>query len=1495
MGDVYLIRLDDKGSPRIDGSYIKLPPPFQPYTLRFELEGTSTLCSGTSNVFKTNAPLSKQDKFVRSQYRSIDLNPDWNRSIQVDVPIHRAGAFSWFIEQQHEGESEPTRTQEYFFDVEPALQVHGKKLPLSGLCLSSVVSKWMGPVQQWEPRLRYLSGTKKYNMLHFTPLQQRGQSNSSYSLYDQNLLADDLFEGSESLDAQQRLDLLAKHVRQMEDEHGLLGLTDVVWNHTANNSLWLQDHPEAGYNLENSPHLCAAYALDTALLEFGNKLQEYSIPNDLTSTADLDKVMAGIKEHVLSAIKLWEFYVIDTKSIEGLKYGQSQIDLGDVSASSSLKQKADKALELGCVPDHEYLNDRFAKKVDLQLFSAFVSALSSEADFQNEAKRLLDEINLRFYQEHDADQKTLLEQLYNRIKYVRIDAHGPKSGPISSSSPLIETYFVRLPENERTAKQSKGSLALACNGWMWAADPLNDFAARTSKAYLKREVIVWSDCVKLRYGKQPSDNPWLWQHMEKYTVDMARVFQGVRIDNCHSTPIPVASYLLDKAREVRPDLYIVAELFTGSETMDVIFMQKLGLSALIREAMQCNSTGELSRLVHIHGGRPVGSINATDVPQLDERGEKVVLVQSSPLGALFMDCTHDNETPNQKRCAEDTLPNAALVAFSGSSVGSVMGYDEVYPHILDIVAEDRHYSAEPNGICDVRGQLNTIHTDLGSNGYSEMHVHHEGEYITVHRVNPKTLEGVFLIAHTAFSKHDGRGSFNDVVLGGTKAEHLLTKLLVVESIQDRSTKEELLGLKSSVKDIDPPRIESTGEGCKIVVPEYFPPGAISIIKTSVPSMFGASKEDDLDEYVRSGADEAVSNCNLIDLNVLLYRCAAEEQDTVGDGAYEIPKYGSLVYCGLQGWMAPVKEVISKNDLGHALANHLRDGTWPLDYLLARQKKYTDLGGFDGLAPVTKWLESRFGAFKEKVPSFLRPRYFCIALHTLYTAARRRAISLLSDTVRKGTRFSQSLALVSLQMQGIVKSASLDPSQSKASLAAGLPHFAVSWARCWGRDIFISLRGLLLATGRHDEAREHILAFATTIKHGMIPNLLDSIRTPRYNSRDSVWFYMQAIQDYVTMVPDGQSILSERVKRRFTPYDDTYFEWDAPEAYKHESTVLEVMQEIMQRHATGLHFREANAGPNLDMQMSDKGFDIHVEVDWTTGIIHGGSQYNCGTWMDKMGESERAGSKGKPGTPRDGAAVEITGLLYSAIRFLITLNEKNLFPHTGVKTADNKEVSYKQWASLLKDNFERCYYVPESPEQDNKYDVDPKVINRRGIYKDLYKSGKPFEDYQLRANVPMAMTVAPDLFDPAHAVSHLNVADAHIRGPLGIATLDPSDWDYRPYYNNSEDSTDEHTSKGRNYHQGPEWVFPMGYFLRAYLHFQIAAQAMSPEQAVRQVHQRLAEHKLEIDRTPWAGLAELTNKDGQLCNDSSPTQAWSASTLLDVLDDIRALSLKHKTA
>lgn len=121
---------------------------------------------------------------------------------------------------------------------------------------------------------------------------------------------------------------------------------------------------------------------------------------------------------------------------------------------------------------------------------------------------------------------------------------------------------------------------------------------------------------------------------------------------------------------------------------------------------------------------------------------------------------------------------------------------------------------------------------------------------------------------------------------------------------------------------------------------------------------------------------------------------------------------------------------------------------------------------------------------------------------------------------------------------------------------------------------------------------------------------------------------------------------------------------------------------------------------------------------------------------------------------------------------------------------------------------------QDPEDDANYGVDSKLVSRRGIYKDVYGSGVGHEwaDYQFRCNFPIAMAVAPEMFDKRHALGALRLADQVLLSPLGMKTLDPKDFQYRPTYDNSNDSSDPAIAKGLNYHNVSEFENEVGRML-----------------------------------------------------------------------------------
>ncbi len=774
------------------------------------------------------------------------------------------------------------------FQISPKAELTGKLLPLESIRLLSVVSKWISPLTNWDMYMEKFNELG-YNMVHLTPLQKRGLSNSPYSIHDHLALSNDLQCAS--------FELLKHKIEDIKARHGMLSMIDIVWNHISCDSPYLSKHQDIGYNLENSPHLQNAFDLDEGIMEFSRNITSvYGLDPNVSDENALSTMMKVFLETLIPKLTLWEYFAVDvgmhvhqleelirTKPCVIYKRPRSKID-----------PKSDYNQILRALKN-DGKHQRYSNHIDMEMVEqVYHYQLKDICEAPNEIERsirisrllsafrsVLDSINYSLYRNYDEKIAVIIRNIASRVRYERLDPSGPRLGPISSSAPLVATYFTRI-------ETDGGTVAFANNGWIWNADPLINFAESSSDSYFLREVIIWGDCVKLRYGEDPRDSPWLWDYMTKYTQQMASIFHAFRIDNCHSAPINVAEYLLGKAREIQPELYVCAELFTGSSERDMQFITALGLNSLIREAMAAWSLEDLGRHTVEYGGQPLGSLSSS--PEYLISSDRVDYLAASRPHALFADCTHDNETPSQRRTAIDALPNAAVVAFSLCGSGSVLGYDQLVPKHINIVKDERKFNPTQllNGLGPVKSILNQLHAELYEGGYTEIYGNVTQNLITIIRENPKSRQSYFLLSSHAFSK-DSPTSNSIIEFEGYKVSVILSAYLRLTD-QFYENDKEFKGLPACLKLTENVLMDEIGwietfvreDGVlqtKLHL-EHFMPGSIIILHRTLDSP-SSMIEQTLDEAtITKEVKEAASSLSLSDLNILLYRCDEEERDSI---------------------------------------------------------------------------------------------------------------------------------------------------------------------------------------------------------------------------------------------------------------------------------------------------------------------------------------------------------------------------------------------------------------------------------------------------------------------------------------------------------------------------------------------------------------------------------------------------------------------------------------
>src|SRR5438874_10252462 len=163
-----------------------------------------------------------------------------------------------------------------------------------------------------------------------------------------------------------------------------------------------------------------------------------------------------------------------------------------------------------------------------------------------------------------------------------------------------------------------------------------------------------------------------------------------------------------------------------------------------------------------------------------------------------------------------------------------------------------------------------------------------------------------------------------------------------------------------------------------------------------------------------------------------------------------------------------------------------------------------------------------------------------------------------------------------------------------TLIAGYP-----WFGDWGRDTFIALRGLCIATERLEDARDILVEWAATVSEGMLPNRFpDSGEQPEFNSVDASLWYIIAVGDYLSAAENRPG---------FT--DDC-----------HTEQLRAAVEAILAGYSAGARF------------------GIRAEDD---GLLAAGEYGQQLTWMD-------ARVDGREITPRIGKPVEIQALWLNAL-------------------------------------------------------------------------------------------------------------------------------------------------------------------------------------------------------------------------------------------------------
>ena len=305
---------------------------------------------------------------------------------------------------------------------------------------------------------------------------------------------------------------------------------------------------------------------------------------------------------------------------------------------------------------------------------------------------------------------------------------------------------------------------------------------------------------------------------------------------------------------------------------------------------------------------------------------------------------------------------------------------------------------------------------------------------------------------------------------------------------------------------------------------------------------------------------------------------------------------------------------------------------------------------------------------------------------------------------------------------------------------------------WGRDTFIALPGLLLSTGRFEEARAVLRSFARFEKDGLIPNRIwnaENSNDIHYNNVDGSLWFIRAIEQYVRYTHDW--VFAEEL--------------------------LPTIQSITDHYVKGTAYLW-------------QGWWHPIKMDDADSLLMGPPQ---GTWMDADPEATGWGV-----TPREGKAVEINALWFTAVRFRTLLEY-----HSG-----NREEA-RTWYMVMnriRKSFMHRFWNREEQALFDVVDGDPHgaAIRPNMLFAIGFTEIDPFMLEGISGE--MRNDFIQPLVSYVDQIRIVRKARRDLLTPYGLRTLSPRDSYYQAWYN-----TDDFGKKDWAYHQGTVWPWLIGVY------------------------------------------------------------------------------------